>query len=107
MAVSQNRDSAELAKHFYQTWRVATNVFAGDQMLPHLLHSLNQEHPTNQQLMIAMMLNLLNGIKTEWADTRNLASNKLVESFKEWLELERKSGKLYFDRDGYLEFPFI
>ena len=108
MVVSQDSYSEGKAKELYKAWRLATGVFAGEKMLPHLIKALNEEHPTNQQLMIAMLFNLLNGVKTEWADTRNLASNKLVEAFKEWLELERKdNGKLYFNRNGYLEFPFI
>ena len=107
MVVSRDNYSEETAKTLYKGLREATTAFVGGQMLPHLIESLNVEHPTTQQLILALLFNLLTGVKTEWADARNMASNTLVKSFQEWLEAEIKSGKIHVDRNGYLTFPLI
>ena len=95
------------AEEFFTVWEKATNSFGSERMLPYLIDAINKVHPTLQQQMVALMLNLLKGIQTEYSDARNDASNVVVKGIQEWLERKGEEGKVYTDHDGHIVFPMI
>ena len=98
------------AKTYYAAWYQVTNRIGSESMNPHLVEALNREHPTLRQQMVAQMLTLLNGIKTDDYDGRDEASCEFLVRFQAWLEGYNEqypgASQVYIHK-GEIKFPFI
>ena len=99
------------AKDYYATWQRATNRMGSEDMTPHLVEMLNQEHPTLRQQMVAQMVTLLNSVDTEYHDGRDEASCEFLVYFQAWLEGYNdqypEARQVYISATGEIKFPFI
>ena len=93
------------AKEFFTLWERLTNRMGSEDMTPHLVAMLNQEHPTLRQQMVALLASLLNMMGTDYMpDARETASHAFVVRFQEWL---KDYENLYISPKGEVRFPFI
>jgi hypothetical protein len=92
------------AKEFYAMWERVTNRMGSEDVTPYLVESLNREHPTLRQQMVAQMVTLLNSIDATHPDGRDAASCAFLERFQAWLQ---DYENLYINLKGEVRFPFI